>query len=475
MGRSREAPACYSVLVTRGCQQAASLHELGWPHARTGSPTQGLSHSCVWLRASTDLLSKLACKPICLRRECIGPLHLFHVTGASNSLSKPSVIELGHAGSATKASSPTQSTSNLVVVCASAAGRTQLSHRPTATCLLVKKTMICGAYDGNDRAIFTLTKLAAQTGSTQRSPQRLSPFGAAAATHRSQPPVRRSGSAVKFAELPPVPEEPSSSSSGSVIMRYGRILTGGRQAAAHSEESAEMTKKVFNPAAAPAKPAMKPVRPTSGSGSLYPEVDDEGNPIIRSGSGSGPNPATGLVGYQTRGGAAFSSALGVQDCAVIPPPCPPALPNIASSRGAASTESGTAAAAAMPGPVSNPLAVPDMPHMGPLAAASRPGATAAGDMADGTVQLSTAGYSFSKSRSADVTARDDSSRLQRDQQPKAADWEKHGAPAGTWHLMATAGDAGCKDIEAADSDGGPPSIGKGAADHEDDDSRWALS
>lgn len=267
-------------------------------------------------------------------------------------------------------------------------------------------------------------------------------------------------------------------------MRYGRILhnlTGGRQAAAPSEESTEMTKKVFDPTAAPAKPAMKPVRSTSGSGSLYPEVDDEGNPIIRSGSGSGANPATGLVGYQTRGGAAFSSALGVQDCAVIPPPCPPALPNIASSRGGASTESSIAAAAAMPGPVSNPLAVPEMPHMGPLAAASRPGAAAAdvpaampaAALADGTVQLSTAGYGLSKSPSADITARDDSSsRLQRDQQPKAGDWEKQGVPAGTWHLMATAGAAGCKDIEAADSDGGPPSVGKGAADSEDDDSGW---
>lgn len=314
--------------------------------------------------------------------------------------------------------------------------------------------------------------------------------------------MKRSGSAVKFAE----PEEPPTTSSSKEWktkgMRYGRIL--GTLTGSQAAETDEGTRKVFNRAAAPSKPAMKVSRSGNNLASLYPDVDKDGNPLAAAQQAAAPNPATGLVGYQTRGGAALASALGVNDGLAIPPVCPPALPNTVALDAPLPSAPGHAPVGS--GPISNPLAVQDMPLMAPLAPTNRspgaaaavaPAATAAAAaaaagaaaggrdlqaamppavLADGTVQLSTAGSGSGtyKLQADDVEGSGGQGLQQRDQGRKvAAEWQKPAAAAAAAGGWQSGGQASTKDIEADDAldvDSPTGAMGK-AADYDDDNSR----
>lgn len=301
------------------------------------------------------------------------------------------------------------------------------------------------------------------------------------------PGMKRSASAVKFAEPQPGTEQNSTSTAPkSKGMKYGRILhnlTGSSK-----EAVPEGPKKSFNPSAAPAKPAMKTSRSGTdlASGRLYPSVDEDGNPITYTPAVTAPNPATGLVGYQTRGGAALASALGVPDGLAIPPTCPPALPTVVRPDGGQGSSADILPR--VTGSVSNPLAVPDMPLMAPLAptakpaAAVAPAAAAAADLhtampatavADGVVQLTTGSYDgTAKLATPDVGSA--AGAVQRDQQRKSGEWHKPAAAAGGWQAVPGSGGAAhSKDIETAAVDQiESPTAGAGKGlDYDDDASR----
>lgn len=309
--------------------------------------------------------------------------------------------------------------------------------------------------------------------------------------------MKRSSSAVKFAE----PEDSTPTSSSSRGVRYGRILQGFTGSHT-SEPAAEGTKKVFNPSAAPAKPAMKSSRSHTDLTAVpqYPEVDKDGNPISYQQPGQQANPATGLVGYQTRGGAALASALGVQDgMANIPPACPPALPTTTATVPAhrppvLGRNSSEEVVPRVTGSVSNPLAVPDMPLMAPVPpTASKPAAAAAAEagadlqlpmppaaMADGTVQLYAGGYTSGgvpKLLQAATAADAGATGQQRDQGDRvAAQLLKHGVAAGGWESVAVAVAPHHKqDIESPEPPVSPvssPTAAAKAVDYDDDASRW---
>lgn len=311
--------------------------------------------------------------------------------------------------------------------------------------------------------------------------------------------MKRSGSAVKFAEPAESAEDGNASPSMKFKgMRYGRILQnlagGGSSSSSQAEQQAsEGPRKVFNPAAAPAKPAMKSSRSggdLAAGAPLYPAVDKDGNPILGA-AAEAPNPATGLVGYQTRGGAALASALGVQD-GTIPPTCPPALPHTTVIRPDASSSSSASpdALTKVTGPVSNPLAVPDMPLMAPVAPAGKHAGAAAdlqaampaAALADGTVQLSTAGSYDATAKRASLDAGAAAGGLQhRDQQQakSSGDWQRPAAAAGSGWQSApggVSGDVHSKDIETAVHSFDSPTAGGGkGADFDDDASRWVMA
>jgi hypothetical protein len=247
--------------------------------------------------------------------------------------------------------------------------------------------------------------------------------------------MKRSGSAVTFADAPL--SRTTGADAARPKLRYGRLLAGiaGGSAqpsappAAHDGDSAA-ARRTFNPAAAPAKGALKVAGASSSQPSappLYPHVTSSSSSSSSSMAGGQPalhhdtpNPATGLTGgYKTPGGAALASALGVHSDAAIPPPSPPSLPTVPSAVpqgagggapvGVVGLEAAAAAAAAAAA-ISNPLAVPQLPHMAhPVAvvgsddggAAPMLGRGAASppcpcspppSPADGTVQLTTPGY-----------------------------------------------------------------------------------